>query len=1078
MTRIEFRKTCALWIAFCLLAATAFAAPAETVQGDLGKKLDDYLTRLEQFGWSGSALVAKDGQILLSKGYGFANRAKKIPFTADTVSNIGSIVKQFTGAAIMKLEMQGKLNTNDPIGKYLPNVPPDKSEITIHHLLTHSAGFRGDFGGRDDEAIGRDDLVKKVLAAPLKSKPGEHFEYSNEGFSLAAAIVEIVSGKTYEQFLYENLFKPAGMEKTGYVRPDWSREVQARGYTQDGNDWGTVPEKNWRTDGPGWYLKGNGGIQSTAEDMYKWHLALLGEKILSKEAKEKYFGSHVKDRMGPNSSYGYGWGIETTPRNTKLITHNGGNGVFFADFRRYVDEGIVIYVMGNTPVIRATSLGAEILPALIFGGREVPTPPAVIALDSAALQRLAGEYRLPSGEKIVVTPRDGRLKLRGDGPESSALLSSMSPPGGPFAEVERHSTNIVEAASRGDFETVYKEMGGGIPLERIREQESPMWQRFRDDNGEFKGVKVLGTARNGPGPTVYLQMNFERDNVILMHQWGGGQIRGIQLLRQLPESEFLPSAPLEIVSFSLARPQATRIRFDAAADGSIRSLTIPTEGGSITAVVAQQSAAQGAPMQSQTAPRRTPSAEIPNTPAGKRMAAWLPVINRGDKTEIAKFVRENFARRALDQTSAEERTQVHVDYFAETGGVKVHSLRKSEPYEVEILAQAVKGGAWLRVGLRVEQQEPFGIMGFLFDEGAAPVERAPVVSKGRLSDADVAKEIETFLDQEAARDRFSGTVLLAKDGKPFLAKAWGKANIRYDVPNRVDTKFNLGSMNKMFTSVAIAQLVEQGKLSFQDTIGKILPDYPNKDVREKVTIHHLLTHTSGLGSYFSSKKYGANWTKIRTVDAFLDTFSDEPLEFEPGDHFSYSNSGFVVLGKIIEKVSGMSYFDYVREKIFQPAGMLNTDSYEMDAEVPNLAYGYTNLNPSTDRPGSGLRHSNLFQHSVKGGPAGGGFSTVEDLLRFHTALRSGKLLPMKMAETILTGKVAMGGGPSGMKYAYGFGEEHTNGQRIVGHNGGAAGISAWLDMFWDSGYTIAVLSNYDRGSFEVERRAKELLTRP
>ena len=160
----------------------------------------------------------------------------------------------------------------------------------------------------------------------------------------------------------------------------------------------------------------------------------------------------------------------------------------------------------------------------------------------------------------------------------------------------------------------------------------------------------------------------------------------------------------------------------------------------------------------------------------------------------------------------------------------MHSIRKSDPFEIEILAQGVKSGAWLRVGLRVEQQEPFGIMGFLFDEAPPPSEPSQSASKGRLSDADIAKEISTFVDQEVVHDRFSGTVLLAKDGKPFLLKAWGKANVRYDVPNRIDTKFNLGSMNKMFTSVAIAQLVEQGKLSFQDTVGKILPDYPNKEI--------------------------------------------------------------------------------------------------------------------------------------------------------------------------------------------------------------------------------------------------------
>jgi CubicO group peptidase (beta-lactamase class C family) len=180
------------------------------VAGDVGRKVDEFMSRLEAWGFSGAVIVAKDGQIVMSKGYGLANREQKIPFTPETVSSIGSITKQFTAAAILKLEMQGKLKVGDPIGKYLPGVPPDKADITIHHLLTHTAGVRADFGGRDSDPIARDDLVKLVLASPLRFKPGVRYEYSNEGYSLAGAIVERVSGASYEAFLSEHLFKPAG----------------------------------------------------------------------------------------------------------------------------------------------------------------------------------------------------------------------------------------------------------------------------------------------------------------------------------------------------------------------------------------------------------------------------------------------------------------------------------------------------------------------------------------------------------------------------------------------------------------------------------------------------------------------------------------------------------------------------------------------------------------------------------------------------------------------------------------------------------------------------------------------------
>src|SRR5687768_14866524 len=235
--------------------------PNEIRQGQEAARVDEYLTRLVPHGFSGAVLIAMvpkggnwttDGRVVLKKAYGLANRETGLPYTVDMVSSIGSVTKQFAGAAIMKLEMMGKLKTSDPISKYLPGVPEDKAGITIHHLLTHTAGFSGDLGGMDGEAIARDALVAKVLAAPLASKPGERFEYSNEGFSLAGAIVEIVSGKGYETFLREELFLPLDMADTGYQAPAWPLTRLPVGYRADGEAWGRVFKNGWLPDGPGW----------------------------------------------------------------------------------------------------------------------------------------------------------------------------------------------------------------------------------------------------------------------------------------------------------------------------------------------------------------------------------------------------------------------------------------------------------------------------------------------------------------------------------------------------------------------------------------------------------------------------------------------------------------------------------------------------------------------------------------------------------------------------------------------------------------------------------------------------------
>jgi CubicO group peptidase (beta-lactamase class C family) len=327
-------------------------------------------------------------------------------------------------------------------------------------------------------------------------------------------------------------------------------------------------------------------------------------------------------------------------------------------------------------------------------------------------------------------------------------------------------------------------------------------------------------------------------------------------------------------------------------------------------------------------------------------------------------------------------------------------------------------------------------------------------ARKRMSDAEIADDLKKYLDELVTQDRFSGAVLLAKDGVPIFTQASGLASRSFNIPNRVDTKFNLGSMNKMFTAVAIAQLAEQGKLSFDDPIIKHWPDYPNKAVAEKVTIHHLLTHTSGMGSYFNETYRGAAKDRFKKVQDYLPLFVNDPLAFEPGQRWQYSNSGFMALGALVERVSGQDYFDYVREHIYKPAGMINTDAYELDHDTPNLAIGYTR-----EESESGPRKNNLYLHVVKGGPAGGGFSTVEDLLKFDIALRQHKLLSPKYTEIILTGKVETGG-PS-EKYAYGFMDRRVGGARIVGHSGGFPGINSQLDMYLDLGYTVAVMSNYD-----------------
>lgn len=331
-------------IVTCIFMLNIYCKGQNQAPNVVKNKIESYLKTLEDEGFSGSVLVAYKGKKLVSEGYGLANREKGVENTKQTVFDIGSITKQFTGAGILKLEMQGKLAVDDKITKYFKNVPKDKQAITIHHLLTHSAGLSPAIGD-DYEYITKADFLKKTFEEKLAFNVGTSYKYSNVGYTLLAMIIEQVSGTSYENYLYKNIWKPAKMMQTGYERPKYNQNEVAVGYRKT-KVFGK-PNEKWDANGPSWHLKGNGGILSTVEDMYQWHRALVGTKILSASAKQKYYTKHVEEGEDAGSYYGYGWAIFPTPRNTELIAHNGGNGVFFADFWRYLTEDIVIFSTNN-----------------------------------------------------------------------------------------------------------------------------------------------------------------------------------------------------------------------------------------------------------------------------------------------------------------------------------------------------------------------------------------------------------------------------------------------------------------------------------------------------------------------------------------------------------------------------------------------------------------------------------------------------------------------------------------------------------------------------------------------------------
>lgn len=343
-----------------------------SLTNDTCKKIDEYLTKLSnEKNFSGGLLIIRDGKKIFSKGYGWADKDLKIPFTSRTLTSMGSITKAFTAAAIMKLCEQGKLTLDDKLKKYFPSIPADKESITIHQLLTHSSGFHEFLkqDGGDYEKIETEAFLKRAFSEPLTFKPGEKAIYTNVGMSILAIIIEKVSGVDYEKYLQANLFDPIGIKKIGYRYPSTKDDTIAIGY-QNGNKWGTHQSHFEKAGGgPYWNLKGNGGLEVSLDEMCIWLNSFTNNTVLKKESIEKMFTPHVQEEgYNGQSFFGYGCNISKSRRNTKMIDNGGSNGVYFARIVRLPEEGVIFFMITNESTIN-TSMVLPNITQLYFLGK-------------------------------------------------------------------------------------------------------------------------------------------------------------------------------------------------------------------------------------------------------------------------------------------------------------------------------------------------------------------------------------------------------------------------------------------------------------------------------------------------------------------------------------------------------------------------------------------------------------------------------------------------------------------------------------------------------------------------------------
>ena len=428
-------------------------------------------------------------------------------------------------------------------------------------------------------------------------------------------------------------------------------------------------------------------------------------------------------------------------------------------------------------------------------------------------------------------------------------------------------------------------------------------------------------------------------------------------------------------------------------------------------------------------------AAIPATPAGAVLEEWLTSFNAADESRIAAFQRTYQRKTPVDEVLQQRR---------DTGGFTVVAMESLSPTELKATLQEVDlPDSRILFELKVESGSPSRIT-------ALNVEALPVP---RLDEAAALAAVVARADALAKRELFSGAVLVARDNQVLLERAWGLADREKGTPNTVDTQYRLGSMSKIITAVAALQLVEAGKLSLDVPIGAYLPDYPNKQAAAKVSVRHLLTHRGGVGEigfgespeFKSPAEFIVRRDAMRTPSDYVRQYAGQALAFEPGSRTEYSSLGFMVLGALIERLSGQSYYDYVQMHVYDVAGMDDTGSLPETMTVTHRAVGYM-------RQGESLV-PNWDTLPYRGSPAGGGYSTVRDLLRFVQALQGGKLLsPAMVAEA-----TKLHSGWQGL----GFEVVGDGALASYGHGGMAPGMNAHLRIYPELDYVIVVVSNFD-----------------
>ena len=562
MRRAPKTLPAAMAFAWCVLHGAALASPPidpdAVVRGPLAARIDSFMTAAASLGMEGTLLVEKDGAVILNKGYGVANRQTGAPATTHTPYLAGSLSKQFTSAAIYKLQEQGRLSVGDSLARWFPDAPADKRRITLDQLLHQTSGLPYQFEGSLFDSLSRDSLAREILGYPLSFAPGERYQYSNPGYNLLGLVIERASGARFNEYLRTAILKPARMTETGFV-DEPARWVGARRTpSYSGQDPDGPPLLPVRT-AP--RMVGDGSVVTTTGDLWKWERALRANTVLDTVSTRALF------LPGPESSttsrYASGWQVVRSQRGTTVIMHEGDIGGFNADMRRLVDEGATIVFLSNS---RVGGRGyREVIPIsvtrILFGPRqELPPRPAPIA--RSHLDRYRGRWELAPGAWVDGRIEGDAVRLTASSQASISVLAGSD-------SLAQSREAALDLAAAGVADTLLHAGGGALDarfhpalVASAHADFFAFWKSMADTLGGDVRVDVLGTQSATPvGARTYVRLAGARGARVLSLDWVAGRLIGTE---PVPagglELEFMPESEGILARYDLWAGRVVRVR--------------------------------------------------------------------------------------------------------------------------------------------------------------------------------------------------------------------------------------------------------------------------------------------------------------------------------------------------------------------------------------------------------------------------------------------------------------------------------------------------------------------------------------